>query len=662
MSIAIHLATDQPTVRFAAQELARYLEAATDETVRLDDTAADAAFRVGLAKDVGVSVPATVGKDDWIHVRGSSAKGYTLSGANPRSVLFAVYRYLRELGVRWLRPGERGELVPQVESALVDELNIAEQPSYRYRTVCIEGATSQQHVLDLVDWMAKQGLNGYFIQFKHGTIFFKRWYEHRDNPCMPPEPFSQAELEATTRKIIDAVNVRGMKFEHMGHGWTCAAVGVSSEGGWDVEADTAIPEDKRDWLAMIDGQRKPCRGIMLNTNLNYSRADVRSAVVDAIVDYARENRQVDLVHFWLADGTNNHDESPESQTARPADWYVDMLNELDEKLAAEGLATRIVFLIYVDLLWPPARAKINNPERFTLMFAPITRSYLQSFVDAAAEGGEGMTEFKLNKLTMPTSAAANLAYLRAWQEQFAGDGFDFDYHAIWACYYDPNMFTMARTLHRDIQGLSEIGLSGFNSAQNQRMSFPHNLLMDVMARTLWDKSLSFDEVCGASFDEAFGAAGGQARRFFDDASRLWEPFFEAVYLPQADEKRIAQSKANMPKLRSLVVHARPLVREQLAMDHPQAIAWSWRYFDAHLNLLERALPAYEAYVTGDTSCPAKFADVFEWLCENEAELHPALDVFSMMKVMRWRVNEFKQHYNITDATPAPVEGGGAEAG
>lgn len=659
MSVSIYVASDDRTVRFAADELSRYLTTATGRKV---DVVADcsAPLTVGLPKDVGATVPSGVGSDDWISIQGSRDNGFVMTGANPRSVLFAVYRYLHELGIRWLRPGERGELVPHIDSPLHDALSIDEQPSYRYRTICIEGSTSREHVLDLIDWMAKQGMNGYFIQFKHGTIFFKRWYEHRDNPYMQPEPFSQAELEATSQQIIDAVKLRGMSFEHMGHGWTCEAIGVSSEGGWDIQEHPDIPADKRDWLALVNGERKPFGGIMLNTNLDYSRPDVRSAVVDAIVRYCKTNHACDLLHFWLADGSNNHDEGPASQRCRPADWYVDMLNELDEKLTAANLPTRVVFLIYVDLLWPPTRATIKHPERFTLMFAPITRTYNQSLLDAVASGGEGMSPFSLNKLTMPKSAASNVAYLRAWQEQFKGDGFDYDYHAIWACYYDPNMVTIARTLHRDIQGLSEIGLSGLNSVQNQRISFPHNLLMDVMARTLWDKSLSFADISSASFADAFGEAGSKARVFFETGSRLWEPFFEAVYLPAADEARIASGKANMTKLHELVANARPLVREAFAADHPYAVAWSWRYFDAYLDMLERALPAFEGYLSGDVSCLDKFERLFDWLTSQEAELHPALDAFSMIKVMQWRVNEFKQHYGVKATGRAKVEGGGAE--
>ena len=64
---------------------------------------------------------------------------------------------------------------------------------------------------------------------------------------------------------------------------------------------------------------------------------------------------------------------------RPSDWYMMIMNEIDEKLEAAGLDTRIVFIAYVDTLWGPEKIGIKNPKRFSLLYAPITRSYCESF-------------------------------------------------------------------------------------------------------------------------------------------------------------------------------------------------------------------------------------------------------------------------------------------
>jgi hypothetical protein len=86
---------------------------------------------------------------------------------------------------------------------------------------------------------------------------------------------------------------------------------------------------------------------------------------------------------------------------RPSDWYITLLNDIDERLTEENLVTKVVFLLYVDLLWEPQQVKLNNPDRFTLMFAPITRTYSSSFTDAPAFDENDLPDFELNKLKFP---------------------------------------------------------------------------------------------------------------------------------------------------------------------------------------------------------------------------------------------------------------------
>lgn len=645
MATIIALLDDHETVRFAGDELARHLRLAglKDVKVVLDD-APKAAFRIGVAGDVGARLPAKLDlQDDFVLIKQNDPKSrcYTLTGNNPRSVLFAVYRYLRELGFRWIRPGKTGQITPKLKSHFKKGIEIAERASYRYRTICIEGSTSITHVIDLIDWMAKHGMNGYFIQFHYGTIFFKRWYEHRGSKYMKPETMNGEMLAAGVDKIVSEITKRSMRFERMGHGWTCAALGIDGEGGWDKTDTKTLPADKVDWLAEVNGKKEFWGGVALNTNLNYGNPAVRAAVTDAIVDYARKNPNVNLLHFWLADGCNNHDERPESAAARPSDFFVDMLNELDEKLTVLGLSTRIVFLIYVDLLWEPTRAVIKNQSRFTLMFAPITRTYLRAFTDPD-KSSEQPTPFVRNKLTMPKSARVNLHYLKQWQQMFRGDGFDFDYHLIWACYYDISMMTMARTLYRDIRGLKSIGLHGLNSVQNMRMSFPTNFCMDVMARTLWNRNAKFEDLLKESFTDAFGRDGLKVAAALDVISKIWLPFFEAVYIPERDGKRIDAGLKTLAQIDKPITELRKLITTNRKKS-VGAIKESWSILSHHCDLLNLLAPAMLAYLKAEPDAADKLEKVRDWAFKNEPRLHHVLDTFEFATVIGWRVHEVKSY-------------------
>jgi len=169
-----------------------------------------------------------------------------------------------------------------------------------------------------------------------------------------------------------------------------------------------------------------------------------------------------------------------------------MLNELDRLLTSEGIDTKIVFLIYVDLLWPPKTERIENSDRFILMFAPITRSYSDTY--RTGYGEAHISEYRRNQLSFPRNIDENVSFLKAWQKIFTGDSFDFDYHLMWAHYSDPGYFDISRIIYEDIRNLKNIGLNGLISCQIQRVFFPTGLPVYVMAHTLWNDSLCFGNI------------------------------------------------------------------------------------------------------------------------------------------------------------------------
>ncbi|MCM8822883.1 MAG: DUF4838 domain-containing protein [Candidatus Omnitrophica bacterium] len=617
--LKVVMPVSHPVIEFAAKELKKYLR--------------KSGFKGRL--NVVLSCGGDSEKDE-IQIKFSD-NHYLINGSNPRSVLFGTYKFLYELGFRWIRPGNRGEIVPEI-SRIKQNIFVRKKDSYLYRTLCIEGAASLKHIIDLIDWAAKNFMNGYFVQFDYGTYFFKRWYSHSDNPYMKPEKFDVEDAKIAVKRISSELAKRGMRFERMGHGWTCRALGIEGEG-WDATKNEIdfIPEEKRQFLAMIDGKRQLYRNVPLNTNLCYSNPDVQNAMAESVVKYAQDHPEVDAIHFWLADGSNNNCECENCQKHRVSDFYVQILNLIDEKLTAKKINTKIVFLIYVDLLWPPEKEKIKNKDRFIIMFAPITRSYLQSFADTKPE--KGITPYIKNKLEFPKNAADNVLYLKKWQKNFKGRGVDFDYHIIWACYYDLNHFTLASVLHKDIKHLKNMGLDGFISCQNQRASFPTNLLMDVLAKTLWNRNTSFQKIVNSTFQSAFGKKDSpKVIRFLKTMSNLGKPYFEPVFIPQPDQARIKTAMQNIEKMKKICADFKPFVKKN-ARSKNGACGWSWKYIEYYLELLDLMFPAFSSYLARSPECRENFERVFEFLRKKEKILHPALDVSTFIKVLQWRINE-----------------------
>lgn len=413
-----------------------------------------------------------------IDIRGG--KG-TIAAGNDRSILLGVYRALKEIGCRFIRPGFGGEKIPSLR---LEDFNVRCDivPAYDHRGITIEGSVGKEDLIELIDWLPKAGFNSYFIQFRNGYEFYERWYKHTDNPLFEAEPFGEERAWQIHSEVIRELQKRGLIIHGVGHGWTCECFGISSTG-WQKRAE--VPEDIRSDLAMVGGERKFFDDIPLNTQLCYSQERVREKLVNEVVGYAKAHPEIDVLHFWLADGVNNVCECEECAAESVTDLYVRMLNAIDERLTAEGLATRITFLIYFDLYWPPKRERIHNPDRFVMLFAPIFRAYDKSYADYLGADEVEILPYKRNKNEYPHDIRAYMKFLREWRKCFGGDAFDFDYHMMWDIYHDLSGETLAEVLWKDIGALREMGLNGLISCQVQRAFFPAPLTMNLMADALF---------------------------------------------------------------------------------------------------------------------------------------------------------------------------------
>lgn len=567
----------QEVLSFAEAEWRRYLELLigkqTDEPF---------AIRLGLASELDrIQWPLVKNPelDDAYDIQQSKGQSQIV-GSNPRSVLLGVYRLLHELGCHWVRPGLCGEIVPALTLAdfASREIHICEAAAHRHRGVCIEGATSREHVLDLIAWLPKVGLNSYFIQFREAYAFYERWYRHFGNPTLPAEPFDQELASRLTIEAAAFAKSRGLIYHAVGHGWTCEAVGVPSLS-W-VPGDHAITAENRDLLAEIKGKREMFNRVSLNTNLCYGNPEARRKVVVEIVRYAETHREVDYLHFWLADDMNNQCECPRCADTLPADFYVMMLNELDFELSARGLPTRIVLLCYLDLLWPPARDRIVNSGRFALMFAPITRTFSQPFPEGSANQTSSFSEYHRNALVMPKDVIENLSFLQEWRRIFPDlDTFDFDYHLMWAHYHDPGHWLTSEVLHADIERLQSNGLNGFISCQVQRMFLPSGLPMAILGRALWNSNLSFDEIATGQLRAEFGPEWQGARNLLRELTRLFDPSRLRGDVSREDEAALTLLDG-VPELVS--EHQSIILRNQALADPVQAA--SWRHLELHLEI------------------------------------------------------------------------------
>ncbi len=636
MRFRIAVIGNDSVVAYAADELVKYIKK-IDPAVH-PEVLSYGAYNETVANALWLGMDGCFGNmsenakydplDDGMYIAVENGAG-VITGTSHRMVLSAVYRFLKELGCDWVRPGADGEIIPARRLERKDVFaHVDEAASYRHRAVCIEGAISYEHVLNMVDWLPKAAMNGYYIQFRTPFTFFDRWYSHYGNPKKAAEPIDREDVRSMHRSIVKEIKKRGLLYHATGHGWTCEPFGIAGDE-W-MAVDYEIPEEINEKFAMVNGKRALWNGVPLNTNLCYSRKDVRDTVTDSIVDYCREHSTVDYLHFWLADDKNNNCECEECAKKRPSDFYVMMLNELDAKLTAAGVDTKIVFLIYVDLLWAPETEKIQNPDRFVLMFAPITRTYTHAFMDGATDNTAELKPFVRNKLEMPSSVEENMDALRQWKKDFSGDSFDFDYHLMWDHIKDTGYSHSARVLFEDMKNLDKLGLNGMLSCQLQRVGLPDSLPIYGMAKALWNKQADFDTVADEYFAAAFGKDGKAVREYLEKISDLCCPPYLRAEMPSVSP----ELKPGFDAAAALAEDFGKTIERNIA-ETCGNVRKSWEYLAAHREMVTALCPALAAKCIGDKQTALeKYAAYEEIVCNSEDKLYSVLDLFENLMVIK----------------------------
>ena len=552
---------------FAAEELKKYLRMMMPEAGDFDilyDPYAKEGFRLGLLEDFGLENEAQDPVlDDVVHVEADKFGGI-LAGSNPRSVLFAVYRFFKENGCRWLYPGIDGEYIPCKD---VEHISYHKMASHRFRGHCNEGSESQTAMLETIDFYAKQELNVYMLEFEIPFFYYNSYYKHRFNDKnRVPEPVEPEQVLQWKVWCETEIAKRGLQYHAMGHGWTGDPFGLQTRDRRYWKRGGKAPEEALQYVAMIGGERKLNQNDPLLTNVCMSSPTVRKMMVDYIANYAEKNGHVTYLHVWLADLSHNHCECEECRKKTPSDWYVMIMNELDDELTARKLDTRIVFIAYVDTLWRPVEIFIKNTERFSLLYAPISRSYTSSVNDKTVF--PEAKPFILNGWEVPKTTEESLSYLLEWQKVFPGCCFSYEYHFWRHQFLDPGGISLARRIYEDIRGLKYVHLDGYVEDGSQRSFFPNGFSIYVYAEALLDGDKNFEEILEDYFSHIYGEDWKKYLSYFERISAA----FDFAYMEGEKSKDPARGNYYDPDRARLLSHVAELCAEgrALAKDLPES--------------------------------------------------------------------------------------------
>lgn len=567
---------------------------------------------------------------DAIVVNLSEGKG-RISATSKSGLLTAIYRFFEEFGVRYLRPGRQNEyvLTHPIEVFTQTTINISEQASYKHRGVCIEGADSFENIKDFIDWLPKVGFNSFFIQFENPYSFLKRWYDHELNPYLDKEPFNEEIAQEMSDLLDDEMNKRGVVHHRVGHGWTGEVLGYSSKYGW--ESGWELPEEKKPLVAEINGKRELYNGGPIFTSLDFSNPEVTEEMVGLIVDYSKKRKDVDYLHVWLSDAHNNACECAECQKDLIADHYVRVLNRLDERLTEEGLDTKICFLLYHELLFPPQVEVLNNPERFSMMFAPISRTFEKSYADVDYESDiPEIAPYQRNKMVLPNSLEENLSYLLGWQKVFTGDSFVYDYPLGRAHYGDLGYMAISEIIYRDIQYLEKIDLNGYISCQELRAGFPHNFPNYVMGKTLWNKERSYEELKKEYFSAMYGPDWADVTDYLETLSDHSSVDYINGLGERKNEEFAADAQTNIDTAYNFLSKI-----DQNFSATTGVQKHNWNVLSYHREYVAKFGKALHLLANGqDDSAQTQWKDMLDFIRRSELAIQENFDIYRVIEVTK----------------------------
>ena len=625
----INKITSDPVVDFAAEELKKYLRMMMPNCgeilIKYAPDASDG-FRLGLMQDFGLDVSEAqdLTLDDILHID-TDEQGGIIAGSNPRSVLLATYRYLKENGCRWLFSGVEGEYIPVHDAQPVKFHKMAD---CRYRGWCNEGAEFQQCMLDAIDIVPKLGMNTFMTEFENPKAYYNNYFDHLHNEAnRPPEPVNAETTLQWKRQCEAEISKRGLQFHDVGHGWTANPFGIDSSEGWAARDESIIPEESRQYVAQLNGRRGFYKGSPLVTQFCMSNPEARAIVARSVADYAENHQNVDYLHVWLADFWNNQCECENCRKMNvPSDWYIMLMNDIDDELTRRALDTRIVFICYTEMIFVAQTVTINNPERFSMLMAPITRQYYD-FVPFEPEKYERMV-YEWNNLTFPKTADEYLMYGRDCLDRYKTKSLVYEYHFCYHQYYNPGNMRKGRQIHNDVRAYKHHGYDGIIQDGTQRNFFPNGFLLTVYAETLFDTNVKFEDIVEDYYSHTYGECWKTIVDFFEEIGEI----VPHKYISGKDyvDKTISRihNPAMVPKLEELkrrIEEFKPYVREHMNMPK-RAQSVAMYLLSIYLDFWTGLIPSLALAAAGNRREGAiVFHDFFDEFLKTEPEIKAYCD-------------------------------------
>ena len=451
--------------RFAAQELQKYVRQISGAELSIATEAGGARLLIGGTAEGAIARRDLRDADPDAFIVRTVGDDLVLVGATDRGTLYAVYDFLeKELGCRWLGPGEKWEEVPERASIEIGKVDRSEQPGMKYRflRMTVVGEPGSR-VYDTMSWAAKNKIN-----------IGSGW---------PP-----AELP---EEITKRGGFRAWMSPHV----------IRRLLNVDEYFD-AHPE----WYALRGGKRVKIERAQLCT----TNPEVVDVIAERMGEMFDARPEVDFMGLGQADGTafcecdkctalDTGEIWPSTSGEKPVitERWLSFINAVARKLQVTHPGKKIYTLAYHQTFRPPD-PETMKPEPNVMIQVVNSRPNYVCFVH------------RFEKEGCPRHARFRKG-LEDWVAITPGGVMVYEYtpHSTFCAM----PFPAPRKFAADIKYLHRAGVVGYEGQSGPKIWGTYGITLYTIARTTWDPGLDTEALVKDYCDMAFREASEPMQRF-----------------------------------------------------------------------------------------------------------------------------------------------------
>jgi hypothetical protein len=482
------------TEKFAAEELILYFEKSTGKSLSLISGA-------GLEKGSSIilrKAPSESEDDAFQIACDSSEKKIIITGANSRSLLFGVYKFLKKtFGISWNSPWPEGEIIRSGQNPKLSDYMLEEKANLKYRGFYVDSAqysVNAGNIGRIIDWMAKNFGNFLLVS----TMF----YEEIKEP------------------LLNALKLRGMILEVGHHGFN-----------FFVNPNDHFTEHP-EWFSMLDGKREPGHffaNMIHNSQLCATNKEVINVYVNKFIDFWDANPEIDILGIIPNDGFGwceceqcaklhgnasqnllQHQDLEGNSYIKPGGaQYHHIVNQVSQKVAERRPDKKMAFWAYAGVIAPTEIIK-ELPENMILSIALYERWYNSALDDPENANDQNNVNSRIVEV------------LRKWRDIFQGEINIYEYYAKYCWQSMPKW--MPETIRRDISLFKKIGLQGVLSMAEYDNSILYEVNNLAHYSMTWSSSWTSEELLDDYTEKTFHELKEPVRKQIDETIELMKPY------------------------------------------------------------------------------------------------------------------------------------------